>query len=619
MSQHSKSHKTKNVSIKTNKVEVLSKAAHAGNSRASGRNRRNRRVSQQSGEAVSLPSGIVSNLSGLGRKTRFSFEECSGLSDQSVAFIERACDPCGEHGSTNDSGKVPDGALPTSAGAFFRSLVTLEFPWDTTGTIDLTGKTYSLLVLQAPFFRSMAFVIALEVASEFSDDVMDKFIQSFGNVDIMEKAFYPNWVQIVAGKYWCAVDTSALRNLTPPSTTGVSGMIESYRFSSHGSVIYFNTPDLVNQGTVTSMRYPLNHSTAVFDSPMGALPGFQPLELRATAFRITPIAFNIWMNVSIDGLLVREPLLPSFVGNSGQLPSTAVAAKVPFRNSSNSFTVKKGDLLQYQLGTGTENGVVYLVNTSAATTMRVAVLMSSTVVGISTYGNYRFYTNESEGALLELEEESVTLVTLPPVTQADMIQQNPRADVQLLKEPGGIYTTNSVFQPIYGVTGAGEYGKINFVQKGTDPSSMGAPSLGWFDSADRNFGITVQNLQGIPYACKPFIKISRSLEIVPSAHSLVGAFACGGPAVQTEAVDIVKAFNECQPHGYPAAANLFGNLFESIYRVITAIPDVLRVGGNISKAVKKVCDSEHIGGESITDHFRRTARLAKNQRRGRTF
>lgn len=156
---------TDKVQIEANNVQVIkrasSKSAKARARKAmpkpvvkpsrNQRRRRNRIAAVDIGTS-STPIGIQTGLAEVrtSAPTAFDSEECSDFSEQAGMFVANYTDPCGEHNTSLDAARVPDGALQTSAGAFFRNVTTLQFPWQIEPSIDLGGRVYSMLFLQIP-------------------------------------------------------------------------------------------------------------------------------------------------------------------------------------------------------------------------------------------------------------------------------------------------------------------------------------------------------------------------------------------------------------------------------------------------------------------------------------
>jgi hypothetical protein len=503
------------------------------------------------------------------------------FSDQAKGFIGNYSDPCGSGCDSLDSARCPDAATQTSAGGFLRGNTTLVFPWQTNGSILLDGLTYSMLLLQLPVYRSLTFVIAKQFDGEFGPDVMEAFCFAFANLLTPDTAFYPNWIPLtVEGVYMTSIDTAAMRNVVPPGPTGVSGTIDSFRFTSQGMTCFFNTPTLLDQGTYTAMRYPSNIATQTFEIP-DDISGAHPFYLHG---QITPAGGGGFPLVVINNAPFNvHAFLPSFSGPATLLPSTPFAATATVRNSTNSFNVAIGNLLQYTIFAGTE---IRLTNVSNASFINLGNITTGGLI------SSRLYTTTTENVPDAVVDAEFTVLTLPPVTQADMFQQDPKAAIELLKDTEGVYLVSAIFQPIFNLQSASAYRKIICVGKDTDLVPLLDSTVGWPDTFDLNFGVSVVNFQGMPYACKPMIKIARSVEIVPSADSIVGMFATGSPPEQAEVADICRGWSVRQPHGHPVNWNGMGILFGKVMNLVEQIPTMLRTGANISRGIKRVCDEE---------------------------
>nr|QYF50034.1 MAG: hypothetical protein 2 [Sichuan alphatetra-like virus] len=603
-----------NVKIQASTVQVMGRkgpnSTHVQPSKT-GRRRRRRTAVSSGGDTIVLPApqGIQTGFSNLVPEvvhlplkpprlpSSVSAERNNPLSDQSKQFIEKYCDPNGEHCSSIDATRVPDGALQSSAGGNFRAVTTLNLPFQTEGETDLTGKTYSMLLLQLPLFRMLTIVIVRAFGGEFDDALLAEFVRGFNEIIDRALVLFPNWTPFggsSSGFYFTVVDAAAMRKVLPPNAAGLSDVIDSFRFTSQGLSVYFNAPDLINQGTYVVMRYPTNLSTKVLDLLTGVGVG-EPFYLRAVSSGPfgNPNAQQIFLNLS--GGVPVVPWLPNFSGFLNTLLSgltPAFVATAAFRNISGSFIVTPGQVLGYDATSAS----VYLNNVTLGTRINILVTTNGTSGGGTAQENTRLYlTDNNPGGVVELEDSEITQLALPPLTQEDMLQQNPKAVVNLLKETDGVYVTSSILQPIFEVTHANTYRKVMLATSGHTPSSREIdPGSGWFDTVDRNFGVTVANFQGVPHAFKPMLKITRGVEIVPSPHSILGIFAQGCPDEQVEALDICKAFTENQPHGYPLNWNGLGVLFGKVLRAVECLPEMLRVGYNVSRAVKQVCSIESL-------------------------
>jgi len=594
--------------INTPVVKVLAKKVAANDQP---RKRRNRRRNRGRRVSVSpMPAGLQSGMASLAIARRKPEEE-AGITEQSCGFVVLYTDPCGEHNHSQDSARVPDGALQTSAGALFRGLDTIVFPWQQPGQ-TLVGAngvvlTYSMLVMQLPLLRSMYIVIARETDGEFGPETMHRFAATFAHLYDRTTAIYPQWLSLNDPsfvEYMTIVQTSALSDILPPGPNGVSGTVDSYRFTSQGINLMFNTPDLLNQGTIAAMRYPTNRSER--EVRLAAeLSGAQVLFGSFTA--ITVLGVPNTHNITIRGARLADDSparTPDFSGNSATLPTQGVVATVSMRNLSGTFVVVQGNtFLSYRM-VGQQ---LQLFNGSVGLVLGT---LNPNQVGDVLNGDFHLYeTNVATNPAEAVVDNMVNTISLPPVTQSDIFQQNPDMTGVLAKEWGGVYLPTCMYEPVFKVTSAASYRKTVLLTKETVLSDLVDPTVGWFDTVDENFGCGVINLQGIPYACKPFVKSARSIEIVPSEGSLVGAFAAGCPLKQPEAIDIAHAFTDLQPQGYPPDYNGLGLLFQKIFACVREIPALLRSGRNIA------CEVEKVVAETV-DTVQEVRQVGQRARRG---
>lgn len=572
------------------KQSVIDVTANQVNVRPRRRNRRKPVYcdTEPSQKNTSAQAGTV-----LDKKGKFYDEylqEDGEFNAQAKSFILKYLDPNAEHSSKLDSTQVPDGTLETSAGTQIRYLETVKFPWQEVGTTSLAESTYSFLVLQLPLLRALTIILAREHDGEFEAEQMAAFCRTFV-ITPPDNARYPNWEQVsnVDGMFFTILDTVPLRAVTPPSAGGVSDTVESYRFSSQGITVDFNTPDLLNQGTVVSMRYPLDMSTRAFalEGPLSSFPVFY---YDTNTLRTAIPTPNVNLQASVRFFPGAIPV-GNFINLADGASTPNVTVTVPFRNAANSFVASVGDELNISmLAAGTR--ATYLLNNFTTGTF-INIAEAGVFVNDRTVSATRFYVTEpQDDAEPEMFTDiQMTVATIPPVTQSQIMQSNPKAFHALAKESGGVYVPSAIFQPFVSMTKASDYRKIGLQNSLTTESDLDQPEAGWYDTLDTNFGATVINFQSIPYACKPFIKICRGVEFVPAGQSVLTLAVFGCPAEQMEAVDICKSIAQSQPHGYPASYNGFGILFSKVMSIVELIPRALQTTRNLSHAVTQACDA----------------------------
>jgi len=510
------------------------------------------------------------------------------MSDQAKQFAILYTDPCGEHTHSTDAARVPDGATQSSVGGFFRYTDSIKFPWQSDGETDLTGKTYSMLYLGLPILRSLGVIVAREKGGEFDDNVMAAVTNTWG-ISSIEQLAYPNWIQvdIETGTYMTVIDTVAMRNIVPPDVNGVSGLVDSYRFTSYGTNIWFNTPDLLNQGTFVANRYPTNSARKVYQMNSGVFGTPRFVNNRASPRR-GESGHAVTIGERPTG---GQVVLPFYVGDSSDLPSPNFVVTLSNRVRSNDnpdFVLSNlpGQIMRYERA----DNEIFLVNVTL--NQKLVVIRLGTGITIS---QTRYYlAAQSDAEEEEVFEEEFNTLVLPPVTQNDILQQNPKAIVVLGKEFDGIYAPNAIFQPVFNLTHAASYAKTLLLSKGSDIKQDLDYETGWFDTIDENFGTTVVNIQSMPYACVPQFKICRSVEFVASPGSILGTFTTGSPVIQPEVIDVVKSMSDVFPQAWPSSFNSLGLLFAKVCKVIEKIPRFVRLGRNVATAVNDVVESPDV-------------------------
>lgn len=578
------------VNIQT-KTVVVSKNA-TGNKRP-GKNQRQRRR-----KSKGPPEGIQSGQSGLDAITG-----AEDIPPAAASFSAMYVDPCGEHSNSLESARVPDGALQTSASLFFRYIETITFPFNRPGVVDLGSETYSMLVIQSNHLRILSILIVRPNDGEFDDDLMADFCRSFAMVN-PDQATYPEWVSIApsppstADAFFTLIDTAALKSIIPPSArNGVSSTIESYRFSSQGVEILFNTPDLLNQGTLTSMRYPSDMSERVIRPNEETTAVSVPISTIAT-IAANPADFQVvttGIELTVGG--AERVILPPFNGFASTLPSSEVVVPlgITLRTSTGLILALPGARIRYQRNAA-NNRRVDIANLSVPGSVQQLIVAVGDQPGLVTTDVVEVFV-EAAAATVESGnaiETTLNVISLPPVTQNSMLQANPKTVCELFKSFDGVYLPGSIMQPVFNVTHASSYRKTVFVNKKvdmSDPAYIASDVFGWSDSFDKNFAISVANFQSIPKACRPLVKVCRTVEAVPSADSILGAVATGCPVKCPEAIDLCHSFTDMQPHGFPPSYNGLGTLFHKITRVINQLNILHRDGRNIARIVSNACET----------------------------
>lgn len=478
---------------------------HRSNPRRRGRGKRNRNT-----------KGIVDNIG--------NNNPISEFNPLSQAFIMNYLAP-GAFENQCGSAQVPDGALPVSVGMQFRFLDTMSFPIvpRDEDNINVTNvPTYSMLVIQFPLFRSLGVVVLNTTDGELTNAELKAFLDSFNSTQ-RETASFPKWVATSKRNiYWTSIATEAMNQIKPPDENGNSGLLNSFRFTSQYISVYYNTPDLINQGTYSLITWPTNHSTRS-EVPELAVPG-TVVEYLVTEWRV-----NFMPSVNIFFNQLGNSTFPEFsVSTINAFPSPVFVSTSAFRNAVGSFVVEVGDSLQYTYN----DPNIRLVNVTKSTFIVLFALPAqSNVGGTSTTRFYRtsVIEEDDEDKILPLVNSDYTMITLPPHSQSDMYQQNPKTVRNLSKLSGGAEVIGSIYQPIFNVQDANTYAKIMLSEKGIVLNRNDYGPAGWYDTVDLNFCTEVINLQNIPYSAKLMISACRTVEAVPASESILGTVVIAAP------------------------------------------------------------------------------------------
>jgi len=333
---------------------------------------------------------------------------------------------------------------------------------------------------------------------------------------------------------------------------------------------------LFNQGTAVVGWFNANVSSR--GASEDTLTGFNAFYL---TFNYTLGNITISVGAPAGGII---PILGSF-GFTGDLPSPEFESEAEVRGAAGVFTVSVGDVCQYiQVG-----NIVLLRNITINQELRLFE------TGLNAQQSFRLYYNHPETpddtTNIGTFDSNVLVVSLPPITQADIMQANPDAVQSLMKDHGGFYTANGVFEPIWGMTEANAYSKVVFSVPGFDVSKAINQNEGWHDSVDINFGITVSNMQSIPYAAAPLLKIMRDDQQVPSQNSLIGLYATACPPADDVSMMVAKAIKMALPHALPVTANGLGTLFGAVCQIMDKMPLAAAHTVNIANSISNVVNS----------------------------
>lgn len=565
------------------------------------RRRRQRRNRRQNKEIV--PEGQVQIMGrNMIRRGKVTIDTGS-VPEYTKGFLERHLDPCGEYRTALDYGKCPDGTLPQSASGQFREVFTIRAPGVSETEVNLTGQMWSLAILSPPLWRVCQILVADMNRAEVGDAALSSAI-NYLNVFGDEDAQYPTWAPTdTSGVYVSVVRWKALIGVPEPSDLGVSPLISDFRITGEGFTVSHNTPSLIDQGIAVVAQFnpnvePRSLALAIDEGVTavqwagyfrlvnsneiryaGVLPGLgqYPWHFEVTT---TVPALNFGVNTSVIGVAVAD----FTIGGA--------------------MIFAQGDSLRWRAVRNT--GTTLLVNLQSGT--GDPIVWTDTALAQITLETNGLATNPTaKGILGDVVEHIVkaNVVTMPPVTQEDLIQMTPKTVQFLLKDTRGFYVVKRVWQPVLNMTKASSYGPLRFI---TDDSTLGDVTgiLGGIqDTFDANYGFAVCSLSSLPIACAPYVKAIRSWEVIPSRGSGWGPFTTTTSPKDDNAMMIARTVSDMDPFAYPHDYNGLGLLFAKVCSIVAKIPRALRTGAAVADKVAQVC--EGIQGITSTVSAARTA------------
>lgn len=507
-------------------------------------------------------TGLSSNVNA--RQIAMSSHEA--MSEDGKSWLMRYIDPCGEIDTPETSLKICDGALSYSATPYQRFEGTIRFPFQSESSVDVTGKNYSMLVLQLPLFRNAKLVMANSLGQEFGEVNAAELMEVLNNVSVPQM-LYPNFVTGslvdetgLSINYFTVVQSAGLGVIPPPGANGISPVINQIRCTFDGLTIGHNAPALFNQATVNGLVI----NCQVSPSPVESLAQDPSIYLHAygnwNPITNGPVFGAAYVSSSLPDVL--EGSVVPFVGSSATF-----VADHHVRNKAGTVVVEIGDEYRYENPPLPIGFVIQLRN---ITTDAVFIISTTPNNTISTSSSLRLYF-QALATDPELDDinNSYAVITLPPLTQGEIAQNDPKANMFLMKDGGGCYQPINKFTPVFEPSNV-DFSIIRFATVDTAPGSISAdPDIGWQDAVDRNFGIGVINIQSMPYAAQPMFKFRRAHEVVPAKESFFGLFATGCSAKDDNTLQLADGIMDHRQHLYLASENFLGTLGKLVTKAMS--------------------------------------------------
>lgn len=538
------------------------------------------------------------------RKARRGTAESSGLSLYSQGWLVRNLDPCGEYRTTLDYGKIPDGTLPQSVSGQFREVFTIKPPGVDPMVAPLEGVMWSLYGMHLNTWRHSFIFVADMLRAEVDEAALSAATDILNNVQDLATVNHPSWSPTdMEGVYVTLVPWTALEGVEPPSEVGVSPYIQQFRITGEGFTMVHNTPSLINQGVVVCAQFSPNQDlrTVNTDSEAGTS--------------------SVRFSISFVGAPIGSPLSVSFnLPGLGAYPWTGstVLTVPPVGSSSNSsvigtpshtFTSASG--VSYIEGSPLRFTVLQDPATPGFLLLNLQQQIGAVWTNLGSPFQAAFPLNQggtiSAAGTIDTEESHtrrLNVITLPPVTQADLEQQTSKTIQFLLKEEDGIYAPKRIWEPVFNMTPATSYAPLRFVSNDTTQEVLNDSQGVLNDTLDANFGITVVNFTSLPLAAAPYFKVIRSWEAIPSRKSPWGPFTTGTPPKDDIALVVAKTVSDEDPFAYPANYNGLGLLWAKIKIAIKLIPKVIRTATNVGSAVSDAIQCAQAGISDVRDSAR---------------
>jgi hypothetical protein len=508
------------------------------------------------------PSGLSSNIN----TVQIAMSSNESLSQDGKAWLMRYIDPCGEIDTPESCLKICDGAIPYSATPYQRFDGTLRFPFQSESSVDVTGKNYSMLVLQLPLFRNSKLVMANSLGQEFGEVNTEELINVLNNVST-NQMLYPNFVtgQLVDSdglsiNYFTVVQSEGLDTIPPPGPNGISPVINQIRCTFDGLTIGHNAPALFNQATVNGLVI----NCQITPTPIEDVAQDPSVYLHAYGNWNPATGSSAFGSgfVQSSAQNVISGSLGAFIGNSATF-----TADHAVRNKAGTIVLNVGDEYRYENPPLPIGFVIQLANLTTGENFVISTTPNNT---ISSSSNLRLYFQAiATDPELDNINSSFAVITLPPLTQGQIAQNDPKSTIFLMKDGGGCYQPINKFTPVFEPSNV-DFSIIRFAGPTTSTELISAdPSIGWQDAFDRNFGIGVINVQSMPYAAQPLFKFRRAHEIIPSTKSFFGLFATGNSAKDDNTLQLADGIMEHRQHLYLASDNFLGTLGKIVTKAMS--------------------------------------------------
>lgn len=519
-------------------------------------------------------------------KRGFGLNMTHELTPEEIGFMYNFLDPCGEHHPFDDNCKVPDAAFPNSAAIQFREYFTVKYPFsDATTIIDLTGQTWTLWMINFPFFRTSCVLIASVTVTELDSDTLQAFATAWNTTNDENLPRFPQWGTMGATENLYSVVEWSMLNGQPLPTIAGSPIANSFRFIADGTTCYQNAPTLVNQGMCVASQSALDIRNTELKELLDTGTGIELQEVYGYVMYIRNASDGLAVQLKLPGRTLLIQTVDSLdVGGTASVSFTETAAvdmlfAANLQHTNKSIQVLSGAaiVMSINISRTAASTYTFIVTLSSPAGTQLATNVANTT---QLFIGRRYQQNQwydiSAGDVDESDGTPIKLVSFPPVNTDQMIQATPKAVALPLQRTKGVYQPIRVFQPQFNITAATQVGAIQFQVSGrTDGNYAGKVVGGKIDTADANFGVGVICLTGIAAGASPTFKRIRSVEVEASDTSLwQSSMHSNGPA-HPRGIELARSVMDREPYGYPESYNtggILGGLLGAIVNTVSKIP-----------------------------------------------
>lgn len=536
-----------------------------------------------------VPSQIASDgglheekLAEIVSKVQSQMNSNEPLTESGVSACHVILNPCGEH--ANGSNKhFPDGTLSQAAVLKLRLFETIVPPFLTEASSPNSTNNWSLYGISPPCYKTVCVLIASSDASGLSDQVLEEIFEDFNTNALVA---FPDWKRLNAtSPYYYTVLQFPAADLKLSASSGTSAEVESFRIVGDGFVVMHNTPDLWNQGSMAVGQFDTDFEvvdTDPIDIPLTLKVTTGPFGGGTPTFQCELVAETgqqLWGPVPSIGFAASPVFGPIFgeggtwTANTADRATTVIVYDGPQNLRSMTMTYTP---------TGPNPGMTFQCSGTPALP---SFFLAGVVQQNSTYIIEMF--GRGPGLIGSGSVSAVSLIKNPPLSQASIVQLDPKYSAELMKKHEGFYAVRRYFEPVLNMTEVSVSGPIRFTTKNMNKGETLKEAAGGIsnDVVDKNGASIAFAVRGISWACLPTIKANRFIELLASPDSSLAPFVEDCPPKDEDAIEVFRQMQLSGPHSFIPDANMLGYLASMITTIVESLPVFLRGAKSISKGV----------------------------------